>query len=329
MLDHKLKPWMLEVNHMPSFRADTGIDFDVKHDLIKNTLQILQLSIEQRRQLDMVIKGEQRLAMQYGNVRRMTVKEHCERVRFDYNLIDQYIPGNKFRRIFPIDPGCGGVASNGDELEEAYAKLEKTSNTIWKKQVGMIQKKEANPNVHEKKKKRKNKKGLLTSMTSHIKKGDPEKDQNQDDDQDFDEEEGPEDGQEEGPEDGMGDKGPGQRRDSALSTGVGDSEQKRNENSGDLQHILSNRQSKSRRGTIINKQMLNQSQSKLSSGSSNLRSSNIRGISKQPVHTFVPLNEFGMPGLNYVQQTIPLQGLLPNSLHSGHHRQFLQKSKND
>jgi tubulin polyglutamylase TTLL6/13 len=58
MLDHKLKPWMLEVNHMPSFRADTGIDFDVKHDMIKNTLQILQLSIEQRRQLDMVIKGE-------------------------------------------------------------------------------------------------------------------------------------------------------------------------------------------------------------------------------------------------------------------------------
>ena len=75
--------------------------------------------------------------------------------------------------------------------------------------------------------------------------------------------------------------------------------------------------------------MLNQSQSKLSSGSSNLRSSNIRGISKQPVHTFVPLSEFGMPGLNYVQQTIPLQGLLPNSLHSGHHRHFLQKSKND
>jgi tubulin polyglutamylase TTLL6/13 len=41
MLDHKLKPWMLEVNHMPSFKADTKLDFDVKHDLIKNTLQIL------------------------------------------------------------------------------------------------------------------------------------------------------------------------------------------------------------------------------------------------------------------------------------------------
>ena len=41
MLDHKLKPWMLEVNHMPSFSADTKLDYDIKHDLIKNTLQIL------------------------------------------------------------------------------------------------------------------------------------------------------------------------------------------------------------------------------------------------------------------------------------------------
>lgn len=49
MLDHKLKPWMLEVNHMPSFKADTKLDYDVKHDMIKNTLQILQLSTEYRR----------------------------------------------------------------------------------------------------------------------------------------------------------------------------------------------------------------------------------------------------------------------------------------
>lgn len=109
--------------------------------------------------------------MQYGNVRRMTVKEHCDRVRFDYNLVDQYIPGNKFKRIFPVDPGCGGISVNGEDLEETYAKLEKTSNTIWKKQVGMMNLIiDPNPNVHEKKKKRKNKKGLLTSMTSHIKK---------------------------------------------------------------------------------------------------------------------------------------------------------------
>jgi hypothetical protein len=26
MLDAKLKPWMIEVNHTPSFNADTGVD---------------------------------------------------------------------------------------------------------------------------------------------------------------------------------------------------------------------------------------------------------------------------------------------------------------
>ena len=71
--------------------------------------------------------------MQYGNMRRMTVKEHSERVRFDYNLINQYIPDNKFKRIYPVDPGTGGFATNGDELEELYVKLEKCANTVWKK----------------------------------------------------------------------------------------------------------------------------------------------------------------------------------------------------
>lgn len=49
MLDHKLKPWLLEVNHTPSFRADTKVDYDLKHDMIQNMLRIIQLSIEQRR----------------------------------------------------------------------------------------------------------------------------------------------------------------------------------------------------------------------------------------------------------------------------------------
>jgi len=37
MLDAKLKPWLLEVNHLPSFNSDTVVDEQVKFDLIKNT----------------------------------------------------------------------------------------------------------------------------------------------------------------------------------------------------------------------------------------------------------------------------------------------------
>ena len=107
--------------------------------------------------------------MAYGNIKRMTAQEHSQRVRFDTNLVERYLPRSGFKKIYPIDPGQGGFAANGDELEDLYAKLEKVSQTVWKKQVGMIQKKEANPNGEKKKKKKgKSKMHLLTSMTFHI-----------------------------------------------------------------------------------------------------------------------------------------------------------------
>lgn len=65
--------------------------------------------------------------MQYANIKRMSVKEHNERVKFDYNLIDQHIPNNAFKRIYPVDPGKAGTAANGDDLEEFYVKLEKSA----------------------------------------------------------------------------------------------------------------------------------------------------------------------------------------------------------
>ena len=66
MLDHKLKPWLLEVNHMPSFRADTQIDYEIKHDMIKNMLQIIQIGLEQRHQMEKVLKQETRNGLVTG-----------------------------------------------------------------------------------------------------------------------------------------------------------------------------------------------------------------------------------------------------------------------
>ena len=44
ILDRNLKPWLLEVNHSPSFTTDSPLDFRIKHRLIKETLELLQLS---------------------------------------------------------------------------------------------------------------------------------------------------------------------------------------------------------------------------------------------------------------------------------------------
>jgi len=51
MLDRKLKPWLLEVNHLPSFNHDTPVDKQVKTDLIKDMFGILQMSVENRKRV--------------------------------------------------------------------------------------------------------------------------------------------------------------------------------------------------------------------------------------------------------------------------------------
>ena len=43
-LDDKLKPWIIEVNHAPSFSTDSPLDFKVKKNLITDVIQLLNLS---------------------------------------------------------------------------------------------------------------------------------------------------------------------------------------------------------------------------------------------------------------------------------------------
>lgn len=41
LIDEKLKPWLIEINHAPSFATDTVLDFKIKKDLIADTLEML------------------------------------------------------------------------------------------------------------------------------------------------------------------------------------------------------------------------------------------------------------------------------------------------
>ena len=43
-LDANLKPWLLEVNHAPSFSTDSPLDFKVKKNLIADSIRLLNLS---------------------------------------------------------------------------------------------------------------------------------------------------------------------------------------------------------------------------------------------------------------------------------------------
>ncbi len=48
MIDESLKPWLIEVNHTPSFTTDTPFDDQIKSSLIKDTLKLLNISSNNR-----------------------------------------------------------------------------------------------------------------------------------------------------------------------------------------------------------------------------------------------------------------------------------------
>lgn len=127
MLDDKLKPWLLEVNHLPSFNSDTLIDEQVKFDMIRQMMQILQLSVDQRKKVNIEMKIEQKQALQQGGAyKRLTVKEHCDRVRFDPTKVARLLPGNMFKLIYPR------------EDMSLYEKFQRKANEIWQITTGTL-----------------------------------------------------------------------------------------------------------------------------------------------------------------------------------------------
>lgn len=47
-LDEDLKPWILEVNHSPSFSTDSPLDFKVKKNLVADSIKMLGLSYQKK-----------------------------------------------------------------------------------------------------------------------------------------------------------------------------------------------------------------------------------------------------------------------------------------
>ena len=44
LLDKNCKPYLLEVNHAPSFKTDSELDYKIKYALIEDTLRLLNLT---------------------------------------------------------------------------------------------------------------------------------------------------------------------------------------------------------------------------------------------------------------------------------------------
>lgn len=51
MVDENCKPWLIEVNQSPSFKADSGLDKRIKEKLVTDTVNLLNLSNKRKQKL--------------------------------------------------------------------------------------------------------------------------------------------------------------------------------------------------------------------------------------------------------------------------------------
>lgn len=48
MLDNKAKPYLIEINHAPSFAAESPMDDDIKRNLLLDSFRLLNLTIKRK-----------------------------------------------------------------------------------------------------------------------------------------------------------------------------------------------------------------------------------------------------------------------------------------
>ncbi|XP_034049570.1 tubulin polyglutamylase ttll6 isoform X2 [Thalassophryne amazonica] len=121
LLDHRLRPWVLEVNHSPSFTTDSQLDHEVKDALLYDTLVLINLGACNRRKFTMQERHrfEERLQLNHSKEARYEELRQCQATAAKH--MDQYEAKHLggFKRIYP------------SEGYEAYDKFFKQSSSLF------------------------------------------------------------------------------------------------------------------------------------------------------------------------------------------------------
>ena len=126
LIDKNLKPYLLEVNHSPSFSADSQVDKKVKGGLIFDALNMLGVSVKTRSKLKKMKKSHlqqrtitgRRIKLNQGELR-----ERCLKEKDDY----MFEMRGCFERIFPAE---------GDDVWEPYDQFLERADQIYKEFTG-------------------------------------------------------------------------------------------------------------------------------------------------------------------------------------------------
>jgi len=130
MLDHKLKPWLLEVNHTPSFTTDTPLDRLIKKNVIKDALSIMNLSVNNRIKFKNKRKMELQQRVLTGKKIKFTAEERqaaSEKAQQERDVWESRHCG-AYEKIYPFD--------DASKAEENYDEYIKAAQKWWEDWTG-------------------------------------------------------------------------------------------------------------------------------------------------------------------------------------------------
>jgi len=151
LLDHKMKPWLLEVNHSPSFTTDTPFDHKVKLALLSDVTKLLRM--DPGRRIEYFEKEQARInswAYTRTASEKITKEEREEMREIAMQERDRYELKNcgGFTRIYPDEKMQEKYDSfieyAGREQDHFYG-FNKKSNLIEAQQKSKIQPKNSMP----------------------------------------------------------------------------------------------------------------------------------------------------------------------------------------
>jgi len=104
MIDDTLKPWLIEVNHAPSFATESPFDLNLKSKLLEDTFRILNLTQKKKNFLLCQARVQFQRRILTGKIQKLSQEEKDSK-RAEYDAYrDQQEPAvaGGYRMIYPI-----------------------------------------------------------------------------------------------------------------------------------------------------------------------------------------------------------------------------------
>ncbi|XP_047464646.1 tubulin polyglutamylase ttll6 isoform X2 [Mugil cephalus] len=107
LLDHRLRPWVLEVNHSPSFTTDSQLDREVKDALLYDTLVLINLGACDRRKITKEERRKVKDRLQQNRSREARSEELRQCQAATVEQMERYEARHQggFKRIYPREGG--------------------------------------------------------------------------------------------------------------------------------------------------------------------------------------------------------------------------------